>query len=202
MDNNDTRAQSPSPETANPTERHLVSGIAKGDLHAEIAFVERFSPRLRLILLARTHDADTAADLTQEVLLEALCALRQGRLREPDKLAPFVMGIARNLLNSHFRDQQRSPRMVELEEAPAVAASIEETLQRDQYLKLAAKALATLDKTDHAILRLTLVDDLKPGAIAERLRLNSDVVRQRKSRATKRILEFIQKASQKQDLNH
>ncbi|HVP63342.1 MAG TPA: sigma-70 family RNA polymerase sigma factor [candidate division Zixibacteria bacterium] len=202
MDNNEPNTQSPSPGTVNPNELDLVTGIAKGDLRAELAFVERFSPRLRLILQARTHDPDIAADLTQETLLEALCALRDGRLRDPQKLASFVLGIARNILNSHFRNQQRSPRMTELEEAPAIASLIEETLERKQYLRIAAKALATLDKTDNEILRLTLVEDLKPGAIAERLSLTSEVVRQRKSRATKRILEFIRQSSQKRDLDH
>jgi RNA polymerase sigma-70 factor (ECF subfamily) len=202
MDNQDAKGQSPSPETVNSTEMELVSGIANGDSKAELAFVERFAPRLRLILQARTHDPETAADLTQETLLEALCALRGGRLREPEKLASFVMGIARNLLNSHFRDQQRSPKLAELEDAPAVAASIQETLERDEYLRLAAKAFATLDETDKAILRLTLVEDMKPGAIGDQLGLASAVVRQRKSRATKRILEFIRNWSQKPPTDH
>lgn len=202
MDDYDSKAQHSSPDAANVTDATLVSAISHGDPKAERAFVDRFSPRLRLMLQARTHDPDIAADLTQESLLEALCALRNGRVREPDKLASFVLGIARNILNSHFRDQQRSPRLSELQDEPAVAASVHESLEQEQYLQLAVRALATLDATDNQILRLTLVEDMKPGAIAERLQLDSDVVRQRKTRATRRIADFIRKASQKPQVNH
>jgi len=177
-------------------EVRLALAISKGDPQAESAFVERFSPRLRLILQARTHDPDIAADLTQESLLEAICALREGRLREPEKLASFVLGIARNMLNSHFRTQQRSPKLAELENEPAITASIQQSLEQEEYLRLVSKGLATLDKTDNEILRLTLIEDMKPGAIAERLCLSSDVVRQRKARAIKRIVNFIHNSSQ------
>jgi RNA polymerase sigma-70 factor (ECF subfamily) len=202
MDDYDSQAQYSSPNAVKASDATLVSAISRGDTQAERALVERFSPRLRLMLQARTHDPDIAADLTQESLLEALCALRNGRLREPDKLASFVLGIARNILNSHFRDQQRSPKLSELQDEPAVAASVQESLEQAQYLELAKRALATLDPTDNQILRLTLVEDMKPGAIAERLQLDSDVVRQRKTRATKRIADFIRKASQRPQVNH
>ena len=43
---------------------------------------------------------------------------------------------------------------------------------------------------------MTLVDGLKPGVIAERLRLNPDVVRQRKLRATRRVIDFVRSPSQ------
>ncbi|HEX8924792.1 MAG TPA: sigma-70 family RNA polymerase sigma factor [Terriglobales bacterium] len=202
MDHNDLHAQYPSPEPVNATEPDLVMAISKGDPQAERSFVERYSPRLRVMFQARTHDADLAADLTQEALIELICALRDSRLREPSKLTSFVLGTARNILNSHFRDQQRSPKLAELQDVPAAAASVQQSLEQEQYLELAAKALATLDKTDNQILRMTLVEDMKPGAIAERLRLTSDVVRQRKTRATKRIVDFIRKSSQSQRLNH
>jgi hypothetical protein len=49
---------------------------------------------------------------------------------------------------------------------------------------------------------MTLVDGLKPGVIAVRLRLSSDVVRQRKVRATRRVMEFVQRKSQTISFSH
>jgi hypothetical protein len=43
---------------------------------------------------------------------------------------------------------------------------------------------------------MTLVDGLKPGVIAERLRLHPDVVRQRKLRATRRVIDLVRGQSQ------
>jgi hypothetical protein len=42
-----------------------------------------------------------------------------------------------------------------------------------------------------------LVRGEKPGAIASRLRMGVDVVRQRKSRAVKKVADFVKKAVMK-----
>jgi len=55
---------------------------------------------------------------------------------------------------------------------------------------------------DKTILQMTLVDGLKPGVIAKRLQLNPDVVRQRKLRATRRVIEFVQRQSQNETPGH
>jgi RNA polymerase sigma-70 factor (ECF subfamily) len=49
--------------------------------------------------------------------------------------------------------------------------------------------LKQLDPTDRRILLLTLVEGLKPAEIADRLGLSAEVVRARKSRAVKKIVE-------------
>ena len=61
---------------------------------------------------------------------------------------------------------------------------------------MAISAIATLDPIDRSILHLTLVEGLKPGVIATRMGMSSDVVRQRKVRATRKLMEFVQNQSQ------
>jgi len=61
------------------------------------------------MLVARSRNRDLADDLAQEVMMDAICALRRGQLREPSKLTPFVLAIARNVLNSHYRARRASP---------------------------------------------------------------------------------------------
>src|SRR5271155_5474753 len=68
----------------------LVNSIAAGDRNAEQVFVTRFQPRVRAMLQARTRNSDHVADLLQDVLIESICALRRGQLREPSKLTAFV----------------------------------------------------------------------------------------------------------------
>jgi DNA-directed RNA polymerase specialized sigma24 family protein len=65
-----------------------------------------------------------------------------------------------------------------------------------QEQALASRAISTLNPVDQAILQLTLVEGLKPGAIAQRLHLSPDVVRQRKVRATRKVVDFVSKLSQ------
>jgi RNA polymerase sigma-70 factor (ECF subfamily) len=54
-----------------------------------------------------------------------------------------------------------------------------------------AQALAGLSAADRQVLTLTLVDGLKPGEIAVQIGATAEVVRTRKSRALKRILEIL-----------
>ena len=53
------------------------------------------APRVRLYGLRHLRDAAAADDLVQEVLVLTLERLRAGRVREPDRLASFVLGACR-----------------------------------------------------------------------------------------------------------
>ena len=182
-------------ENASDDER-LVAAIRGGDHDAERTFALRFMRPVKAMLVARSRDADLAADLQQDVMIEAICALRRGQLREAGKLASFVSAIARNVLNSHFRSQGRRPEPLELpDELPDLSAP--ELREEDHKREaLAMSAIESLESLDRTILQMTLVDGLKPGVIAERLRLNPDMVRQRKLRATRRVIEFVRGQSQ------
>jgi RNA polymerase sigma factor (sigma-70 family) len=68
-----------------------------------------------------------------------------------------------------------------------------EHAERRQQVRDALKRLA---RDDRRILLFTLVDGLKPGEIAPRLGLTDEVVRARKSRALKRVIEFVRGGSQ------
>jgi RNA polymerase sigma factor (sigma-70 family) len=173
----------------------LVEGIARGDRSAEATFVQRYLPRVRALLLARSRNPDLTADLQQEVMIESLCALRRGQLREASKLAAFVIGIARNLLNNYFRVQKRQPECEEFAEEIYLPVAEHEREEMDRR-ELAARAIDSLDPVDRRILTMTLVDGFKPGLIAERLGLKPEVVRQRKLRATRRVTELVRQLSQ------
>ena len=71
----------------------LVRQIGSGsDREAEAELLRRMAPRIRLYGLRHLRDEHASEDLTQQVLITTLEALRAGRLREPEKLASFVFG--------------------------------------------------------------------------------------------------------------
>lgn len=181
---------------ASQENERLVQAIASGDREAERVFVLQYLPKVRAMLLARTHNAELSADLQQDVMIEAICALRRGQLREAAKLSGFVLGIARNLLNSHFKSAARQPVSLEFpDHLPDLKQTADEITERRQG-ELAQRAIASLEPVDQSILHMTLVEGLKPGAIAKQLNLSSDVVRQRKVRATRKVVDFVSKLSQ------
>ena len=185
-------------------ETALVAAIAAGSGEAESAFVARYLPKVRTLLIVRSRNPDLALDLQQDVMIEALCALRKGQLRDAERLPAFVAGIARNVLNNHYRGQSRLPLHEELPEE--IVETIEEnpldSEAAEEQRQIAQQAIASLNDVDRSILQMTLVDDLKPGVIAERLGLNPDVVRQRKLRATRRVMEIVRELSQSAAADH
>src|SRR5688572_24920747 len=84
----------------------LVERVAQGDRAAEAQLVEFLTPRLRVMMRAKTRDAELARDLTQDAVIEVLKALRRGQLREPARLIAFVHGVARNVANNHVRTRR------------------------------------------------------------------------------------------------
>lgn len=188
----------------NPAEEEdadLAEALARGDPAAEDRFARRYLPRVQIMLLARTRNRDLTGDLAQETMLQALSALRRGQLREAEKLPNFVLGVARNILLRHFRDAVLEPIQEDsLEQVPA-ALKPDPLIEAEQQ-RIVARALATLDPVDRVILHMTLVEDLKPGVIAAKLRLSSDVVRQRKARATRRVIDLVRSLSQNRADGH
>src|SRR5688572_12771993 len=127
----------------------LVERLKAGDPDAEHELVLLFRRRVQVMLEIRIRDREAARDLTQETLFAAIGALRGARLREPDRLAAFVYGIARNVANNYVRRRQGEPLAAPLESAMLVADAEQEMLDRAQRA-LAARALESLSKDDRA----------------------------------------------------
>jgi RNA polymerase sigma factor (sigma-70 family) len=180
----------------------LVRAIVDGNRDAERTFVARYLRPVRAMLLARSRNPDLTADLLQDAMIDAICALRRGQLRDPASLTPFVVGIARNLINNHYRAAARHPELLELpDDLPDLSAATDHVLEQERE-DLAMRAIASLDPLDKAILQMTLVNGFKPGVIAQRLRLNPNVVRQRKLRATRQVIDLVRGLSQKDAFDH
>ena len=172
----------------------LVDRIRSGDDAAEEELVRFVSPRVFAMLVARTRDREVARDLLQDVLIAVLRSVREGALRDSERLVPFIHGTARNLVNNYFRDKVRQPKTEELSDIHAEVVN-HEALEAESRERLVRQALSMVDETDRQIVLMTMVDGRKPGDIAERLGLSPEVVRQRKSRAIKKISEFIKALS-------
>jgi RNA polymerase sigma factor (sigma-70 family) len=111
-------------------------------------------------------------------------------------LAAFIRGVTRNIANSWVRDRVKRSREDPLEENSAIHTPGDPAEAADRQ-RLVRDALDQLNDTDREILMQTLVRGEKPGAIASRLRLGVDVVRQRKSRAVKKVADFVKRAVMK-----
>lgn len=170
----------------------IIDRILAGDTSAEEELIARFQQRVRLYVAARTSHPDYADEVTQETMLAAVLALREGKVREPEHLAAFILGIARNQLADAIRKQARR-KTAPLPEGYDCPAPNQE--QDPELVESARTEIETLEPSDRRILWLTLIDGFKPGEIAAQVGMSAELVRQRKSRALRKIVERLQPLS-------
>ena len=72
----------------------LVGAALSGDRMAFAGIYDRYADRLHGFCVGMVRDRDAAADCVQDVFCTAATAL--DKLREPDKLRPWLYAIARN----------------------------------------------------------------------------------------------------------
>ena len=169
----------------------LVRRIEQGDRDAEAELARQFYVRVRPLASAHLRKTDVAVDIAQETILAALEALRAGKLREPEKLPAFVLGIARNLINNYRRKQAASPEVHENPPDRPVEPGPDLTRLESERRALVRACIEQLSPLDRRILLLTLREGLSPREIAPILGLPAEVVRTRKSRAVKVLADEI-----------
>ena len=182
--------------------RNLVARIELGDEAAETEVVLRFSQRVFVMGYARTRDREAARELVQEVLMSVIGSLRKGQLHDPDKLAAFVHGTARNFINNRLRSESRRPRLESIPDDLPQASMLEQ-VEGTERMQLVRQAMQGLGEQDRRILWMTLAEGRKPGEIAVVLGLTAEVVRTRKLRTLRKVTNVIhEKLSRKGQTCH
>jgi len=188
------RGSASSPEVQSDQQKDLAVRVAGGDAVAETELVQLFTPRIFVMGMVRVRDRETVRDLVQEVLIAVICALRKQQLQDPEKLAAFVAGTARNVINGYLRKMTRRPREEALpwDLEQEVFDSEKNETEQGKVLELALRAL---DEDDRQLITMILAEGLKPRQIAARLGLSSEVVRTRKLRAVRKLADLVRQMS-------
>lgn len=175
----------PLPPPRAPAPSALVRSATRVDARAEDELVARFQAGLLAHLTRRLRDREAARELANDVLMAAVQAVREDRIKDLERLPGFVYGIARNLVNSYLRMRHAHPAGEPLQSDVAIEDP-GSRLEHRERLALVFEGLEALHHMERQILMMTL-DGLKPGTIASRLGLSSQVVRARKSRAVRKL---------------
>ena len=94
--------------------RAIAGAATAVDAAAEAELCRRFAPRVRLYGLRHLRDRHAAADLVQQVLMTTLERLRAGKLREPERLASFILGTCRMVCMDLRRGAARRGALLEM----------------------------------------------------------------------------------------
>lgn len=180
-----------------PSDAELARRVAAGPPGAaslaEAELCRRLGPRIRLYGLRHLRDASAADDLVQEVLLLTLERLRAGRVREPDRLASFVLGASRLVVRGQRRGRTRRQGLLDRYPGAFAQAAELDTLRLDEErLRLCLERLA---ERERSVLVLSFYAERPSAEIARELRLSPDNVRTVRHRAFARLRDCVQGAA-------
>jgi RNA polymerase sigma-70 factor (ECF subfamily) len=158
----------------------LARRIGSGDSEAEAELFRRMAPRIRLYGLRHLRDQCASEDLTQEVLITTLEALRAGRLREPEKLASFVLGTCRMTVLNLRRGAQRKERLLDQFGADLLMP-VQPSIPNLDH-QLLTRCVQKLKERERAVVVMTFYDEKTSADVADFLGVseaNTRVIRHR-----------------------
>ena len=172
--------------------RRVAAAGERVDSEAEGELYRRLARRVRLYGLRHLREEQGAADLVQQVLLTTLERLRAGEVREPDKIASFVLGMCRMTVLELRRGSRRREALLaayadteEVYEPPEPRALDRERLER---------CLERLAERERSVVLLSFFADRAADEVAAELALTAGNVRVIRHRALGRLRACMESA--------
>ena len=165
--------------------RRIAAAGAELDSAAESELYRRLAPRVRLYGLRHLRDRHAAHDLMQQVLLMTLERLRAGKLREPERIASFVLGTSRMVVLEIRRGAWRREALLETYGGMPEAFEAPEPTAHDA--DRLAGCLQALGERERSVVVQTFFAE-RPGAeLAKEMGLSAGNVRVIRHRALERL---------------
>jgi len=95
-------------ETEREIAIELVSKIKQRDSKAEQDMIQRYERGLKAVLFQKSKDHSIVDDVMQDTWIIVLDKVRNGEVREPGKLAAFIVQTGKYQLIMRFRKQSRT----------------------------------------------------------------------------------------------
>lgn len=181
---------------ASPTDTELWERARLGDADAFGDLYERHARAVQAYCLWRTADVPLAEELTATAFLEAWRRRERLPLRTESAL-PLLLGVATNLLRTHWRSRRRHAAAVERvrNAAPIVfPAHDDEAIARldaVRALREAGEAIRALPRREREVLALVAWGELSYEETAAALGIPVGTVRSRLSRARGRLGDAV-----------
>jgi RNA polymerase sigma-70 factor (ECF subfamily) len=149
------------------TEESLLERARNLDTDALAELYDRYAPKVYAYLYRRLDDAALAEDLTGELFLKVLQAIRSGRAWR-ESFRAWLYRIAHNLVVDHYRHRPPTP-LVPVNEDIAAAecgdpvGTVEDALERARI----RAALVQLTPEQQEVLALRFGEGLKTQQVAQ-----------------------------------
>ena len=168
-----------------------VRAVIDGDRAAYAELYDRYAPLVRAICHDTTCDLTRAQDLSQEVFLKAYRKL--GTLRDPDRFAGWLVGIARNECRDWLRRRIRD-RHEYMDRVPDVAEC--EPTEGDERTIALLEAMKLLSERERLALNAFYLQGESAEAIRAVFGLSTSGAYRLLDRARQRLAELLDTAKE------
>jgi RNA polymerase sigma-70 factor (ECF subfamily) len=165
--------------------RRVAEAGAVPDAAAEDELCGRFARRVRLYGLRHLRDPHAAADLVQQVLLMTIERLRAGEVREPERIASFVLGACRMTVLDMRRGARRRAALLEAWGGAPEAFDAPEPLAF--HPARLTECLGALSERERAVVVLSFFADRQADEVGAELAISGGNVRVIRHRALAKL---------------
>jgi RNA polymerase sigma factor (sigma-70 family) len=181
------------------TDAELLKAASE-DPQAYREFYDRYAVWIRSWFVRHTGSESASLDLTAETFAQAWHASRRFRDEADGSGAPWLFGIARNLLRQYHKHNRIESAARERMGLPAMSAECEDYERVDERSEIGAltpllrHALRALPAEQRRALELRIVHGLPYDAVAGRLGCSQNAARLRVSRALRALTTQMRSA--------
>jgi len=158
--------------------REYVERLREGDPSTELHFVTYFDQLLRIKLRSRMLASETVEDLRQETYIRVFGKLREGEIRQPERIGAFVNSTCNNVLMEFYRSSSRtSPWDDSYLEMPDHAVNVEGSLVTKQMKERVRQVIGELPKKDRDLLRAFFLEEKDKDEVCRQFGVDRDYLR-------------------------
>jgi RNA polymerase sigma-70 factor (ECF subfamily) len=157
-----------------------VARLCAGDGQTQEHFVRYFSELLQVKLRSRLQSLHAIEDVCQETFARVFAVLRKdGGLRQPERLGPFVNTVCNLVLLEHYRASGRNDSL-DAEgrpELPSLGASALDIVAARQIKDKVREILLDLPLRDRALLKAVFLDERDRDEVCREFGVDRDYLR-------------------------
>lgn len=156
-----------------------VARLRQGDFRTQEHFVAYFSELIQLKLRSRLQTPQAIEDVRQETFARVLVALRDNKIRQPERLGAFVNSMCNNVMREYFRSSQRVSSLEDEEDQdfPAKTADLLGAVAAKQLEEKVREVLEELPERDRRLLREVFFEEREKDAVCLEYGVDRDYLR-------------------------
>jgi len=160
-------------------DQSYVERLQAGDFRTQEHFVAYFSELIQLKLRSRLSSPQAIEDVRQETFSRVFAALRDGKIRQPDRLGAFVNSMCNNVLLEHYRANSRDDSLDDDQERdfPAPNVDVLGAIANQQMAEKIREILEEMPERDRRLLREVFLEERDKDAVCKDFGVDREYLR-------------------------